>query len=133
MQTRVGQTREDGTHLIAGGAPAGINILPGESGCLTKMIKMRMTTMRGKSITTPRGIEMAEFPLRRSGLRKNSRRDFHDFVLGLSSFSSAVGSRGGRCNAFPARRIRSIADGVASASTARDLSISAVEVGEVGC
>lgn len=44
---------------------------------------MRMTTMRGNSMTTPRGIETAEFPLRRSGLLKNSRRDLHDFDFDL--------------------------------------------------
>jgi len=55
------------THLIAGGAPAGINILPDELGCLTNSTRIRMTTMHGNSSTTPRGTEMAEFPFSLSG------------------------------------------------------------------
>lgn len=70
-------------HLIAGGAPAGISILPGEFGCLTKRMRIRMTTMRGNNMTTPSGMEMAELPLKRSGLRKKARREYRrpDFVL----------------------------------------------------
>lgn len=70
-----------------------------------------MTTMRGKRITTPSGIEMAELPLRRSGLLKKARRDHNlpGCVFDLWSFSSAVGSGGGPERAFPARRIRSMA------------------------
>ena len=98
-------------YLMAGGAPAGINILPAELGCLTKRTRMRMTTMRGKRMTTPRGIEMAELPLRRRGLRKKAKRDHNlpGCCFDLWSFSSAVGSGGGPERAFPARRIRSIA------------------------
>lgn len=99
---------------MAGGAPAGMSIRPGEFGCLTKRMRIRITTMRGNSITTPSGMEMVEFPLRRSGLRKKSKRDHNrpDLVLGLCSFSSAVGSGGGPVRALPARRIRSMTDGV---------------------
>lgn len=97
-------------YLMAGGAPAGINILPGELGCLTNKTKMRMTTMQGNSMTTPRGMEMVEFPLRRSGRRKKARRD-HNLpcvVLCFCSFSSAVGSRGPEGMILEARRIRSM-------------------------
>lgn len=102
------------SYLMAGGAPAGMSILPGEFGCLTKSMRMRTTTMRGNSMTTPSGMEMVEFPLRRNGLRKKARRDHRrpDLVLGLCSFSSAVGSGGGPVKALPARRIRSMADKV---------------------
>jgi hypothetical protein len=58
------------THLIAGGAPAGISILPDELGCRTNSVRMRMTTMQGKRMTTPRGTEMAELPRSRSGRRR---------------------------------------------------------------
>lgn len=70
-----------------------------------------MTTIRGKSMTTPRGMEMAELPLRRSGLRKKAKRDHNlpGCVFDLWSFSSAVGSGGGPERALPARRIRSMA------------------------
>lgn len=73
-----------------------------------------MTTMRGKSMTTPRGMEMAELPLRRRGLRKKARRDHNlpGCVFDLWSFSSAVGSGGGPERALPARRIRSMAGDV---------------------
>lgn len=79
------------TYLIAGGAPAGISILPGEEGCLTNNTRMRTTTMHGKRITTPSGTEMLEFPLNLNGLRKNARREV--IMLGrILRFSSAVGS-----------------------------------------
>ena len=60
---------------MAGGAPAGINILPGDAGCLTKSTSIRMTTMQGKSTTTPKGTEMLELPLNLRGLRKKARRE----------------------------------------------------------
>jgi hypothetical protein len=60
---------------MAGGAPAGINILPGELGCLTKSTKIRMTTMQGKRMTTPSGTETLELPFKRIGRRKKSSRD----------------------------------------------------------
>ena len=60
---------------MAGGAPAGINILPGDAGCLTKSTSIRMTTMPGKSTTTPKGTEMLELPLNLRGLRKKARRE----------------------------------------------------------
>jgi hypothetical protein len=55
---------------MAGGAPAGINILPGFDGCLTNNTRMRITTMSGKRITTPSGTEMLEFPLNLNGRLK---------------------------------------------------------------
>lgn len=83
------------TYLIAGGAPAGINILPGEEGCLTKSTSMRMMTMQGKRMTTPSGTEMLELPLNLKGLRKNASREAKVFGRGLTPrrFSSAVGRR----------------------------------------
>ncbi len=68
------------TYLIAGGAPAGINILPGDAGCLTKSTRMRMTTMQGKSTTTPNGTDILEFPRNLKGLRKKARREANRFV-----------------------------------------------------
>jgi hypothetical protein len=84
------------SYLMAGGAPAGINILPGEEGCLTKSTSMRMMTMQGKRMTTPSGTEMLEFPLNLNGLRKNASREANVCGRGLTSrrFSSAVGSWG---------------------------------------
>lgn len=80
-----GEVRWQEAYLIAGGAPAGMSIRPGEFGCLTKRMRMRMTTISGNNITTPTGIDMVEFPLRRNGLRKKARRDHRrpDLVLGL--------------------------------------------------
>lgn len=56
------------TDRIAGGAPAGISILPGDAGCLTNMTRIRMTTMHGKRTTTPSGTEMVELPFNLMGL-----------------------------------------------------------------
>lgn len=83
-KSRVSQ-EDERIYLIAGGAPAGMSMRPGEFGCLTKRMRIRMTTMSGNNMTTPTGIEMVEFPLRRSGLRKKARRDHRrpDLVLGL--------------------------------------------------
>lgn len=82
---------------MAGGVPAGINILPGEEGCLINSTRIRIMTMQGKRMTTPSGTDMLEFPLNLSGLRKKARRDANDVGRGLTSrrFSSAVGNRGG--------------------------------------
>lgn len=84
-----------------------------------------MTTKRGNMMTTPSGMEMVEFPLRRSGLRKKARRDHNrpDLVLGLCSFSSAVGSGGGPVRALPARRIKSMADDCGVDSRELDLGL----------
>jgi hypothetical protein len=76
---------------MAGGAPAGINILPGELGCLTNRTSMRITTMQGKRTTTPRGTDMLELPFNLRGLRKKARRDAIPFAFALV-FSSLVGS-----------------------------------------
>lgn len=73
-----------------------------------------MTTISGNNMTTPTGIEMVEFPLRRNGLRKKARRDHRrpDLVFGLWIFSSAVGNWGEPDKALPARRTKSMAAGV---------------------
>lgn len=106
-------------YLMAGGAPAGINILPGEFGCLTKRMRIKMTTMRGNRMTMPIGMEMVEFALRRKGRRKKANRD--QIRLGrafaLSSFSSAVGKGGGPDKALPARRIKSMAAVMSTTTT----------------
>lgn len=88
-----------------------MSILPGELGCLTKSDNMRMTTMTGKRITTPRGTDMLEFPFNRSGLLKKANRD--DILLGrgVAPFSSIDGSCGARDGANrDTRRKRSIVD-----------------------
>lgn len=86
------------TYLIAGGAPAGINIRPGDAGCLTNRTSIRMTTMQGKSTTTPNGTDMLEFPLSLRGLRKKARREANRLFGRIDaddddlSFSSEMGS-----------------------------------------
>lgn len=102
------------TYRIAGGAPAGISILPGELGWRTKSTKIRTTTMQGNKMTTPRGTEMLELPFNRMGFRKKANRDASDFDgrCLCAVFSSAVGSRGGPLGInLPARRKRSILAG----------------------
>lgn len=83
------------THRMAGGAPAGNNILLGELGCLTKRTKMRMTTRRGNMMTTPSGTETVELPRRRKGRRKNASLDAKPFRLDEPRFSSWAGSCSG--------------------------------------
>jgi len=80
--------RELNTNLTAGGAPAGINILPGEVGCLTNNVKMRTTTMQGKRMTTPSGTEMLELPFSLRGRLRYARREAS---VPRCLFSSAVG------------------------------------------
>lgn len=53
---------------MAGGAPGGSSILAGELGCLTNSARIRMTTMQGKTTTTPSGTEMVELPRSLNGL-----------------------------------------------------------------
>jgi hypothetical protein len=79
---------------MAGGAPAGIKILPGEAGCRTKSTRMRIRTTQGKSTTTPSGTDMLELPRSLRGLRKKARRDRIGLgrVCGCLPFSSEVGS-----------------------------------------
>ena len=59
------------THLIAGGAPAGIMKLPGDELCCTTSKIISTMTIKGKSNTTPRGTEILEFPFSRIRLLKN--------------------------------------------------------------
>lgn len=61
---------EESAYRIAGGAPAGTNILAGELGCLTNRTRTSTRTMTGNMMTTPRGTEMAELPRNRSGFLK---------------------------------------------------------------
>lgn len=91
MQWRTSDRRREQTYRMAGGAPAGINILPGELGCLTNKVRMRTTTKTGKMMTTPAGTETVEFPRNRKGLRKKASRDDRPLLLG-ALFSSRVGS-----------------------------------------
>jgi hypothetical protein len=69
---------------MAGGAPAGIKMLTPDLGCRTNSTKINITTIHGNSRTTPRGIEMLELPLNRSGRRKKANLDVA-FVFDLTS------------------------------------------------
>lgn len=75
---------------MAGGEPAGINILPGELGCLTNSTRMSTTTSTGNTSTTPSGMDTAELPRSRNGLWKNANLDARP--LFFDRFSSEVGS-----------------------------------------
>ena len=63
------------TYLIAGGAPAGMNICPGDDGCRTTIISINITTISGNSSTSPRGTETFELPFKRIRLLKNPKCD----------------------------------------------------------
>lgn len=78
---------------MAGGAPAGIRILPGEEGCRRTSRRMRTMTRHGNSNTKPKGIEIDEFPL--SLIRRLKNANF-----GITRpFSFEVSSRGGMTGA----------------------------------
>lgn len=85
-------------YLIAGGAPAGINMPTPDLGCRTNSTRINTTTIHGNNKTTPRGIEMLELPLNLSGRRKNASLIL---VFDLDVFpSSAVGRFGAEGRRF---------------------------------
>lgn len=99
------------TNRIAGGAPAGMSILPGELGCLTNKTRIKTMTRSGKTMTTPSGTETVELPRRRRGRRKNASCEARPFRFGDPRFSlSRVGSRNGWADEaiLDALRIRSM-------------------------
>jgi hypothetical protein len=61
-------------HLIDGGAPAGMFMMPCESGDLTKRIIIIIITRHGNNSTSPSGIETDELPLSRMRRRKKDNR-----------------------------------------------------------
>jgi hypothetical protein len=61
-------------HLIDGGAPAGMFIMPCASGDRTKSIMIIMITRHGNRSTRPSGIETDELPLSRIRRRKKDNR-----------------------------------------------------------
>jgi hypothetical protein len=101
VEHRSAQARSVGavedSYLIAGGAPAGISILPASVGCRTKSSSIKITIKQGKSRTRPRGIEMREFSLRRMRRRKKANLGvIFSALLDRSSYDGsfcAVGSR----------------------------------------
>lgn len=77
-------------HLISGGAPAGINILPGEDGCRTMRTSINIITRRGNKSTAPSGIDIFELPFKRIRLLKKAN-------LGkIRSFRRLISSKDGR-------------------------------------
>jgi hypothetical protein len=45
----------------------------GDEGCFTNSTRMKMTTMQGNNNTTPRGMDILEFPRSRNGRRKKAK------------------------------------------------------------
>lgn len=91
MRTHFGACKSRITYRMAGGAPAGINILPGELGCRTNSTKIRTTTSRGNIKTTPNGTDIVEFPRKRNGRRKKASPDETVFRFDPFLFSSCAG------------------------------------------
>ena len=52
-------------YRMAGGAPAGMKIVPGEEGCTTMSINIRIITIHGNRSTKPKGIDIFELPFSR--------------------------------------------------------------------
>jgi len=78
-------------YLMAGGDPAGINIPTPDLGCRTNNTKIKTTTMQGNNNTTPRGIEMLEFPFSLSGRRKKASRELVFALVFTSSMDGRFG------------------------------------------
>jgi hypothetical protein len=84
------------SHLIAGGAPAGIKIPTPDFGCLTNNTNINTTTIHGNKSTTPNGIDMLELPFNLRGFLKNANLlEVAGFRAGLEVFSSTEGSSSG--------------------------------------
>ena len=60
---------------MAGGAPAGIKIVPGEEGCITTSIRIKTMTIQGNKSTKPIGMDILEFPFSRILLLRNADRE----------------------------------------------------------
>jgi len=84
------------TYLIAGGAPAGINMPTPDLGCLTNSTKIKTTTMHGNKRTTPNGIAMLELPLNLSGRRKKANLEVCLGFILTSSITGRLGAEGKR-------------------------------------
>ena len=63
------------SYLIDGGPPAGMFIMPCESGDFTNRIMIIIITRHGNRSTRPRGIETEELPFSRILRRKKDSRD----------------------------------------------------------
>ena len=77
------------TYLMAGGAPAGIKICPGDEGCRTMITSINIITIRGNNSTSPNGIEIFEFPFKRIRLLKKPRCGAPRSFLGAHSSREA--------------------------------------------
>ena len=91
----------DFAYLIKGGAPAGISILPGEDGCRTMRMRINIITMSGNKITTPRGIDIFEFPFNLIRLLKKANLgDSRSFCRAIFSRDGRLGEEGIRFTSF---------------------------------
>ena len=83
------------THLIAGGAPAGMMRPPGVALCLATSKIIKSTTAKGKNSTTPSGIDILELPFTRIRLLKNDNLAVKRcFSLENSSKDGKLGDEG---------------------------------------
>lgn len=83
-----------------GGAPAGIRMPTPDLGCRTNSTKINTRTIQGNSRTTPRGIEILELPLNRSGRRKKANLDEALVFVLTSSKDGILGVEGRRFSAL---------------------------------
>ena len=63
------------TYRMVGGEPAGTSMWPGDEGCLTTRMRIKITTMVGKRRTNPSGIDIEELPFSRMRRRKKDNLD----------------------------------------------------------
>lgn len=72
---RVLKNEASTTHLMVGGAPAGISIPPVEEGCRTTRTSINIMTIHGNISTAPRGMDIFELPFSRIRRRKKANLD----------------------------------------------------------
>lgn len=96
-------------YLIAGGAPAGINIPTPDLGCRTNSTKIKTTTMQGNNSTTPRGIEMLELPFNLNGRLKNASLELVFALVLTSSMDGRFGDEGMRFRTLCTNPIEAVA------------------------
>ena len=89
------------THLINGGAPAGISIRPGDDGCRTKRISIRIITISGNNNTAPKGRDIFELPFNRMRfLEKAKPGSMCSLLKARSSSEGKSGGEGARLASF---------------------------------
>lgn len=88
------------THLMVGGAPAGISMPPVDESCRITSTRINMMTIQGNKSTAPRGTDILEFPFRR--IRRLKKANLEEVLC----FSRVGSSKGGGLGTVGIRLMR---------------------------